>query len=724
MSGDPMEEIRASFFVECEELIEGMNEALAALASGAGDADTVNTVFRAVHSIKGGAAAFGMTGLVGFAHRFESVLDAVRSDRIDVDRGRTGLLFQGADLLQDHVRAARDGVPPPGGADAVLHALEAFGGEAATRRGTAQPFVPLALGFDFVTGPSGNGGTFAGDAVSGPNPSRPQVWIIGLAPTADLYRSGNEVQHLLRALASLGRATVSCTVPDDLGLDDDAAETPRLSWEVRLEAEVDRADIEALFEFVADVCSVTIKAARDPAPARDAPGIAVARTASADPGPVTLRVELDKIDRLLNVVSELVINQAMLASSIASAGLSSPEVTTGLEAFAALTRDIQESVMAVRAQPVKPLFQRMARVLREAATSEGKAVRLRTEGDATEVDKTLIERLAEPLTHMIRNAVDHGVETPRDRVAAGKPAEGVVTLRACHRAGRIVIEVADDGAGIDRDKVRARAVSRGLITADAALTDAEVDALLFVPGFTTADRVTDLSGRGVGMDVVRSALAGLGGRITITSERGRGTVLSISLPLTLAVLDGMVVLAGGQTFVIPLSAIVETARLIPENIARVGAQTELLQMRGALIPVIDLAARLGFGDAAPGGRGIVLLTAQDDGTRAALIVDAIMEQRQVVIKGLGPLFDRVPGVAAATILGDGQVALILDPADLTHKAGSPGAAGAVFASPAGPGIAMPGFAATGTSGTGSDMTGAPVAARRPLTNSLALASAG
>ncbi len=381
-----------------------------------------------------------------------------------------------------------------------------------------------------------------------------------------------------------------------------------------------------------------------------------------------MRVDLEKIDRLVNLVGELVINQAMLSQSVSQAGLANTEVTAGLEAFMTLTRDIQESVMSVRAQPVKPLFQRMARIVREASASVGKTVRLRTEGEATEVDKTVIERLADPLTHMIRNAVDHGLETPGARVAAGKPAEGQITLSAFHRAGRILIEVADDGAGINRAKVREIAESRGLIAADAQLTDAEIDNLLFLPGFSTVDKVSPLSGRGVGMDVVRSSIAALGGRISIFSEPGAGTTFSISLPLTLAVLDGMVVGAAGQTFVVPLSAIIETAGLAPESIKQIGGTGELLHIRGELIPIIDLGVRLGFRSPHEVNRsGIVLLTSQDNGGRTALVVDTIMEQRQVVIKGLGPLFGPMPGVAAATILGDGQIALILDPADLVQK---------------------------------------------------------
>ena len=318
---------------------------------------------------------------------------------------------------------------------------------------------------------------------------------------------------------------------------------------------------------------------------------------------------------------------------------------------------------------MKPLFQRMGRIVREASAAVGKEVRLKTEGEATEVDKTVIERLADPLTHMIRNAVDHGLETPEKREAAGKPREGVITLSAQHRSGRVVIEVQDDGAGINRPKVREIAITKGLVPADAQLTDSEIDNLLFLPGFSTAAQVSNLSGRGVGMDVVKSAITALGGRITITSEAGKGTTFSISLPLTLAVLDGMVVHVAGETLVVPLSAIVETATLQAEDIRALGPNTNVIHIRGGFVPLYDLGAELGYRAPKDSYVGdIVLLTSQEDGSRAALVVDAINEQRQVVIKGLQQSYGHIPGVAAATILGDGQIALILDPPDLVRSA--------------------------------------------------------
>ncbi|MBZ4022429.1 chemotaxis protein CheA [Rhodobacter sp. TJ_12] len=757
MATDPMAEIRASFFVECEELLESLQDALSDMDEGSHDNETINVVFRAVHSIKGGAGAFGLDALVGFAHRYETVMDEVRCGRMPITPEAMKLFFQAADLLQDQVRAARDGAPPPDGSEPCLVALEALMGGAPVEEDIeeATDFQPMGLSFDF--GPAED---------EGATPALP-VWTVRFKPSAALYASGNEPLHLLRALAKLGECKTSCDLSALPALDTLDPEAACLEWVVEITGDVTDFDIREVFDFVEDVCELEITSGGADAPAGgfDLPDLAppmgdlgadpfaatpgsepmlempgampgmpaptpvaappqnpsgvemnnppsladlaetpeptAAPIAPAEPAPApaasapstgpgatvpkgnaapakenssepsaTVRVDLDRIDRLVNLVGELVINQAMLAQSVAEAGLPpNSAVMTGLEAFMMLTRDIQDSVMMIRAQPVKPLFQRMGRIVREASSAVGKEVRLRTEGEATEVDKTVIERLADPLTHMIRNSVDHGLETPEKREAAGKPREGVITLSAQHRSGRVVIEITDDGAGINRPKVRDIAIKKGLIAAEAQLSDSEIDNLLFLPGFSTADQVSALSGRGVGMDVVRQAIQGLGGRITIHSEPGKGTRFSISLPLTLAVLDGMVVNVANETLVVPLSSILETATLTDEDIRALGPNTNVIHVRGAFVPLYDLGAELGY--RAPMENyagGIVLLTAQENGSRSALVVDSILEQRQVVIKGLQRSYGHIPGVAAATILGDGQIALILDPADLVSNA--------------------------------------------------------
>ena len=724
MSNDPMAEIKASFFVECGELLESLQDALTDMDEGAYDNETINVVFRAVHSIKGGAGAFGLDALVAFAHRYETVMDEVRSGRLEIDHDSLKLFFHTADFLADQVAAARDGLPEPDGSEACLQELEALMGDALPppEEEDISDFQPMGLSLDLGISDA-EFGDFGLPPQLEDMPDESAPWSLTFTPSSALYASGNDPTHLLRNLRDLGEVELRCDLAALPDFDTLEPQHSYLSWHATLPGELDEGDIRDIFEFVEDVCTLeltrTSQDARaetteftlpdlsdlaplgadpssmaesveagpaqqaDPAPDTPAPAEtpppavdppAAKPTPQASPNPeapgATVRVDLERIDRLVNLVGELVINQAMLAQSVAEAGLpQNSKVMTGLEAFMMLTRDIQDSVMMIRAQPVKPLFQRMGRIVREASAAVAKEVRLRTEGEATEVDKTVIERLADPLTHMIRNAVDHGLETPDIREAAGKPREGIITLSAQHRSGRVVIEIIDDGAGINRKKVLEKAVSKGLVPADVQLSDAEIDNLLFLPGFSTADQISALSGRGVGMDVVRSAIQALGGRIAITSEPGKGTRFSISLPLTLAVLDGMVISVANETLVVPLSAIIETATLTTEDIRSLGPQTNVIHVRGDFVPLYDLGAELGY--RAPKSSyegGIVLLTAQDNGERSALVVDAIMEQRQVVIKGLQQSYGHIPGVAAATILGDGQIALILDPADLVHNA--------------------------------------------------------
>lgn len=718
-SNDPMAEIRASFFIECEELLEALQDGLQVLDEGADDTETINVVFRAVHSIKGGAGAFGLEGLVRFAHRFETVLDEIRAGRMTPDADALKLFFRCADHLSDLVRISRDdGALPEGETQTLLSQLDDLLGDDAPKDGEDAPeeeidFQPAVLSFDLDL--PGDDlpplDSYEQDDVSTPK------YLVKFKPENELFETGNEPFHILRALDELGECSITChtgLVPD---LCDLSPENCYLSWSVELTSNAQEAEIVSVFEFVEGLCvlevtqiteskteageafevddtpepdPIEIPATRPTPPKEEAnpvakvvdtplPAKAAASVQSKPPlkpnAPATqtksvVRVDLDRIERLVNLVGELVINQAMLSQSLESSGLSPhSDAMNGLEEFQRLTRDIQDSVMMIRAQPVKSLFQRMSRIIREASAAVDKDVRLVAEGEGTEVDKTVIERLADPLTHMIRNAVDHGLETTQDRIDAGKPAQGRVNLSAAHRSGRVIIEVSDDGAGINRPKVLQIAIDKGLVAADAVLTETEIDNLLFLPGFSTASVVSDLSGRGVGMDVVRTAIQALGGRITISSTPGTGTTFSISLPLTLAVLDGMVIQVADETLVLPLNVVIETLTLSADDVEMIRPGANVVRVRSGFVPLFDLGHELGYRAPIEEYDGcVVLLIAHEDEGRAALVIDSIQDQRQVVIKGLDDSFYRAPGIAAATILGDGQIALILDTSDIISNA--------------------------------------------------------
>jgi two-component system chemotaxis sensor kinase CheA len=724
MASDGIADIKTTFFQECEEQLAELESGLLALEGGDADLETINAIFRAVHSIKGGAGAFHLDDLVHFAHAYETSLDNLRSGRISVTPEGAKVMLRAADMLADLVRVARDG----GTADlergeAIIEELVGLGGAPEETGDDAEgmdglDFTPVQFVFEPDALSVGEEAPPEGDA------SGPACHIVTFKPKPGLYAKANEAGLLIRELARLGEATVSCDADGVPPLPDLDPEGAYLSWTVTLRGDADETAIREIFEFVAEDCELDIRreqaetpeaeaavATPEPTPAPTggnpeilellkkleaevqsqgaaaSAGVAVAppaekpaadlHTAAEKPtagkaeaksnagvaaAQTTIRVDIDRVDRLVDLIGELVINQAMLAQRVAEAGLGRGSgIATGLDELERLTREIQDSVMAIRAQPVKPVFQRMSRIVREVAEITGKSVHLITDGENTEVDKTVIERLADPLTHMIRNAIDHGIEDPAKRVAAGKSPEGVVRLCALHRSGRIVIEVADDGAGINRPRVREIAVRKGLVSPEATLSDDEIDNLIFAPGFSTAETVSNISGRGVGMDVVKRSIQALGGRISISSRPGAGSTFTMSLPLTLAVLDGMVVSVAGQTLVLPLTAIVETLQPSETSVHAFGTNGQVILVRKALTPLIDVGMRLGFRASSVDSLSCVaILVESEGGGRSALLVDAIQDQRQIVVKSLEGNYGHVPGIAAATILGDGRVALILD----------------------------------------------------------------
>ncbi len=759
---DPLAAIRDTFFQECEEQLAELESGLLAIEEGDHDPERINAVFRAVHSIKGGAGAFGLDALVRFAHVFETTLDEMRSGGLEADDHVLKVMLRAADVLADHVAAARGTGPDvdPERSIALAEELAALTG--AELPGEDEEGADFDIPFEVVgfdppdlglpdLGDGGGLPDLGGDipdisALLQPadpeDPGAPRPFIIRMKPTRALYSHGNETALLLRELRRLGETRVSMDADALPPLDALDPSEGYAVWTVELTTSEGEDAVREVFEFVEGHCELDVRPAdadegpaaeivsepvaeivpeafAEPAPAAEAP-VAEAPAAEADVdvaslimqaqaavkellGPqgqaadtpamaeaaaspvagapiaaalkpaqaaaptvtaapaATIRVDLERVDRLIDLVGELVINQAVLAQRAAESGLArQTDVAMGLDDLEQLTREIQDSVMAIRAQPVKSVFQRMPRLVREVAAAVGKDVRLVTEGENTEVDKTVIEKLSDPITHMIRNAIDHGLESTEKRLAAGKPAEGQVKLAAFHRSGRIVIEVSDDGGGINRPRVKDIAISKGLVDPAAQLSDEEIDNLIFLPGFSTASTVSDISGRGVGMDVVKRSINALGGRISINSTPGKGSVFTMSLPLTLAVLDGMVVSAAGQTLIAPLSAIIETLQPKQSEVKPIGPAAWLMSIRDSFVPLIDVGMALGYRTEPVDPASCVALLVEEGATRAALLVDAIQGQRQVVIKSLEANYRHVVGIAAATILGDGRVALILD----------------------------------------------------------------
>ncbi|WP_105404064.1 chemotaxis protein CheA [Neorhizobium sp. T7_12] len=734
-----MNEIKEIFFQECEEQLAELESGLLKLNDGDRDPETVNAVFRAVHSIKGGAGAFGLDDLVSFAHVFETTLDCVRSNKLEPTQDVLKVMLKSADVLADLVTASRDG----GGVDesrsrSLVKELEALahgelpsssGHDAPKPAAKAAPAAAPAAKAELPK-PSDDSGfqpipfSFDGFGEDDEPVVEGSLYEVIFKPRRELYSKGNEAALLLRDLSRLGEMSINCDTDALPTLDKMDPEASYFSWKISIRTTRSEDDIRAVFEFAEWDCDLEVKFAEEASSNEELPMVPVpfdlsilddsssgedertsergaseetvaaalsaaetasnvsraarvaekkesaaasaaaqnnAAAAAAGAGQ-TIRVDLDRVDRLINLVGELVINQAMLSQSVVeNDATGTSAVNMGLEELQQLTREIQDSVMAIRAQPVKPVFQRMSRIVREVADMVGKSIRLVTEGENTEVDKTVIDKIAEPLTHMIRNAVDHGIESPEKREAAGKDPEGTIKLTAKHRSGRILIELADDGAGINRERVRQKAIDNDIIAADANLSDDEIDNLIFMAGFSTADKISDISGRGVGMDVVKRSIQALGGRISISSRPGYGSTFTMSLPLTLAVLDGMVVTVAGQTLVVPLTAIVETLQPEAAAIHSFGANQRLISIRNSFCPLVDVGRVLNYrATQANPVEGVALLVESEGGGQRALMVDAIQGQRQVVIKSLEANYTHVPGIAAATILGDGRVALILD----------------------------------------------------------------
>jgi two-component system, chemotaxis family, sensor kinase CheA len=639
------------FFEESLEGLDAMEAALLALDQG-GDAELVHSIFRAAHSIKGGAATFGFPDMAVFTHEAESLLDQLRDGRRAVDSVVVELLLRTVDCLRGMFDRAPKGQPL---ADANSEDL--------------RQQLAAAVGHGVPVATTKRAAVIA--ASSG--------WIIAFRPHPGMLAGGNEPLRLLRELAALGQLTVEAQIDRVPTLEALEPSECHLGWRITLTGAVSREAIAAVFEWVEDECDLSIEplvevaaptqvvemAAAPPVGAVAAPARTTAAASSNDAGSV--RVGIDKIDSLIDLVGELVITQAMLDQFREEFDPTRLALLQqGLAQLARHTRELQESVMGIRMLPIGSVFNRFPRLVRDLSQKLGKQVKLEMIGEHTELDKTVLEKIGDPLVHLVRNAIDHGLEIPEKRRAAGKGDTGTLRLEAFHRGGTIVVEIVDDGAGLNREAIVAKALQKGLIQSGDDLSDDAVGELIFQPGFSTAAVTTDLSGRGVGMDVVRRNVAALGGHVAIQSRPGAGTKFTITLPLTLAIIDGLSAAVGEECYIVPLVSIVESIQLRADAVRSVVGGGELFRFRDAYLPILRLHEQFGcIGARQNIEEGLVIVVEADSG-RVGLFIDELIGQQQAVVKSLEANYRRVDGISGATILADGSVALIVDVAGLVR----------------------------------------------------------
>jgi two-component system chemotaxis sensor kinase CheA len=660
-----------AFFDESFEALDTMEAALLKLNVGAPEPEIVNTIFRVAHSIKGGSATFGFAEVASFTHTCETLLDELRGNRMQVTRAITDLLLKSVDIMREMLRAVQHKQP----IDAQRVADLQFDLELAivqNKAPAAAAVVSAQVAAITSAPPASAPPTSAERAAS------VHRWRIHFRPYPQLFAHGNDPLRMLRELADLGdlHVTVSTqNVPEICELD---PESCYLSWELTVDTDATREVIDQVFDWAEGDCELQIRDENVGVATAIAKPVAVAvvETKAAEAPRAALveeptkqslgdggsiRVSTEKVDELMNTVGELVITQSMLTQlGTKLTGNLADQIRAGLAQLERNVRELQESVMRVRMLPISFVFSRFPRMVRDLSQRLGKQVELKVTGDQTELDKTVLEKIGDPLVHLVRNSVDHGIEMPQTRAAAGKPVVGVVSLEAYHKGGNIVVEVSDDGGGLQQERILAKARERGLVGPNDTLTDEQVHDLIFMAGFSTADQATDISGRGVGMDVVRRNIKELGGNIEVRSTAGRGSRFIITLPLTLAIVDGQSVSVGTETYIVPLVTIIESLQLQPGGVNRVAGHQEVFWFRDGYVPVVRLHEVFGVKARATELHEGLIMVVEGEGRRVGLFVDDLLGQQQVVIKSLETNFRRVEGVSGATILGDGAVALILD----------------------------------------------------------------
>ncbi|HWA72889.1 MAG TPA: chemotaxis protein CheA [Polyangiaceae bacterium] len=654
---DIQRELLGTFFEESIEGLQQLESGLLSLEGAKGpQADTINDVFRAAHSIKGGAGSFGLGEVASVAHAMESLLEDFRAERARPSRESLALLLEGVDWLRKALDARRAGnTLPSAECDTLRLRLEALRTHLAPAP-VAVEATPAAV---------------------------VQSLRVLFRPLPRLLESGNEPVRLLRELCKLGEANVTVDTSRLPSLADMDPSLCYLSWDISLAgSDLSQAAIQEVFSWVDTDAEVRIEeparaelaavapAAKQTEQYTGSPALEPERpqpTPLHDARPETIgsiRVGVDKIDLLMNMVGELVITQSMLGVLDHETEIDArriEQLREGLGLLARNTRSLQESVMRLRSVPISVVFSRFPRLVHDLGQQLGKQVELKVSGETTEIDKTVVEKLGDPLVHLVRNSLDHGLESPEARRLAGKSEVGRIELSAYHHGGDVVVEVRDDGKGINRERIIERARSLGQLGADEVPSDEAIRDFIFAPGFSTAAAVTDVSGRGVGMDVVRRNIRALGGDVFIETAVGKGTRISMRLPLTLAIIDGQLIRVGDHSYVVPLLSIIESVQVEPKRLTRFEGKRELYRLRDQLIPTIELGRVLGQNKQQRSEDSLMVIV-ETEGDHIGLLVDELLAQQQVVVKSLETNYERVEGLSGATILGDGSVAFILDTA--------------------------------------------------------------
>ena len=627
------------------------------------DSETINSIFRAAHSIKGGAGTFGFNDVTEFTHLVETLLDEMRDGRRKIDQDDVEVLLDSVDCMRLMIEAIRDEVT-------------------CEDEKIAQTFILLEKTLA-ISSIDSNESMSTDTSNTNETTNTSHCWQIKFIPQHHLVQTGNDPLLLFNALSDLGELSVFAKTDDLPSLSDMDAEELYLTWELELISDCSEEDIKEVFEWVEDECQLIIEKKSQPqvvneiavnantiekevppsveklAETKTNDSEKVATKAKPDVG--SIRVGVDKVDSLINLVGELVITQSMLSELGNDFEMSKVErLVSGLEQLLQNTKELQESVMRIRMIPISFAFNRFPRLVHDLSKKTGKEIELIISGEQTELDKTVMEQIGDPLVHLVRNAADHGIESAEIRIAAGKPAKGTITLDAYHQGGNIVIEVCDDGAGINRDVIFTKAIEKNLIDAKDVLSDSQVYDLLFEAGFSTADEITDISGRGVGMDVVKRNIQSLGGRIQVESIQGKGSTFKVNLPLTLAILDGQLVKVGSEVYIIPLIAIVESLQVESDLVNRVSGDMVLYRLREDNVPVLPIYQLFELSAECKEVDNALLVVVEADGQKVGLMVDDLLAQQQVVIKSLADNYQQVDGISGATILGDGSVAMILD----------------------------------------------------------------